>query len=183
RAPAFDDNAVGILVSDREGGRHLEAFLRIELALADDLSWAVVIHAQCPLGDIEMVRAPVGHLAAGIIPEETEVVMDTLLVVRPGRSGSEPHVVIELRRGRAVRHGWILSPIHAHQADEHALDFTDATVADVFRRLEELGFGTLLAAALHDAFGLARGPHQRLAFLDEERQRLLAINILARQAG
>ena len=50
-------------------------------------------------------------------------------------------------------------------------------------RLEELGLGTLLAAALHDAPGLARRLDQRLALLDEEREGLLTIHILARQAG
>ncbi len=109
--------------------------------------------------------------------------MDPVFVVGPGRSRAKPHVVVEFRGRLTVGHERIGGPVHAHQTDQDALDFADATVADVFRRLEELGFGTLLAAALDDAIGCARRLHQRLAFLDEQRERFLAINILARQTG
>src|SRR5207249_5019018 len=103
-----------------------------------------------------MVRAPVGHLAAGIIPEKAEVVMDTMFVIGPGRSRAKPHIVVKLSGRLAVGHERIRGPVHSHQTDQDALDSSDATVADVFRRLEELGFGTLLAAALDDAIGFAR---------------------------
>src|SRR5688572_10995154 len=107
-----------------------------------------------------MVRAPVGHLAAGIIPKETKEVMDALFVVGPVGSGTEPHLVIQFRRRGAVLSERILRPIHPYQSDEHALDFADTSIAHVFRGLKKLRFGALLAAALHDAFGLARRLHE-----------------------
>src|SRR5262245_61009411 len=53
-----DFDAAGVEVAD--AGRRLGIFRR------DDLGRAGLIHAQPPLRDVEMVRAPVGHHAAGV---------------------------------------------------------------------------------------------------------------------
>ena len=70
--------------------RHLDPAVLVELRLRLDRDRAAVVHAQAPLGDVEVMGAEVGHLAAGVVPEEAEVVVDPLLVVRRlGRGPSQ----------------------------------------------------------------------------------------------
>ena len=59
-------------------------------------------HPHRPVGDVDHVRAPVGHQAAGIVVEPAEVEVEAVPVERPLRRGAEPHVVIDRRRRLAV---------------------------------------------------------------------------------
>src|SRR5260221_14210060 len=51
--------------------------------LALDLHRTAFIHGERPLSDVEVMGSPVGHLAAGVIPEKAEQIMHTILVVTP----------------------------------------------------------------------------------------------------
>ena len=62
---------------------------------------ARLVHAEAPLGDVEVVGAEVGHLAAGVVPEEAEEVVDALRVVRPLGAGPSQS------RSRARRGGGV----------------------------------------------------------------------------
>ena len=64
---------------------------------------AAVVHVEGPLGDVEVVGAEVRHLAAGVVPEEAEVVVNAQLVVRTLRSGAEPEVVVEFGGRGGIR--------------------------------------------------------------------------------
>ena len=51
--------------------------------------------AHAPLGDVGMVAAPVGDLAAGVVEDRAEVDVATAGGVGGGGGGAEPHIVVE----------------------------------------------------------------------------------------
>src|SRR5262245_55409627 len=52
---------------DAVGVDVLDAALGLRIIGRDDLDWPGAIHAKAPLSDIEMMSAPVGHHAAGVL--------------------------------------------------------------------------------------------------------------------
>ena len=58
---------------------------------------------EAPLGDVVVVRAPVGHLAAGVLVPPAELVMAALLDVGHVGGRALPEVPVELLRGPARR--------------------------------------------------------------------------------
>ena len=185
-AAALDHGTAAVFEGDLERLRSFEELFGVVRCRALDFDRAAVIHAQSPLDDVEVMGAPVGHLSPGVIPEKAEQVVDAVLVVGPQRGRAEPHIVIEFRRGLAVRNVGriaLLFPVYAGETDFDRLDLAEAARADVFAGLQELGGGPLLASGLQDAFAAAHGLHERLAFSDEKRERLLAIHVLAGFAG
>src|SRR6516162_11613736 len=107
--------------------------------------------------------------------------MDTILVVRPIGRWAEPKIIIQLRRWLAIGNtvGLAFSaPVHAGQADFHRPYLAQTTGPDVFASSAEFCVGALLAAGLENALVFAHSRNQCLAFRNEERLGLLAINIL-----
>ena len=66
------------------------------------------------------------------------------------------------------------------QPDVDVLELSDASVADQLAREPEVFVAPLLAAGLENALRVAHGLHEALALVNRQRQRLLAVNILAR---
>ena len=64
---------------------------------ARNLHRAAAVGADTPLGDVVVMRAPVGHLAAGIIGEPAELVMAPVGAIVRIRRRAEPEVPIQLR--------------------------------------------------------------------------------------
>ena len=60
---AEDRDAVGVFVGDGEAVGGLEAFLLIEVPGGADLDRPAGVHAKTPLRNVQMMRAPVGHLS------------------------------------------------------------------------------------------------------------------------
>src|SRR5262249_27013385 len=56
---------------------------------------ATVVHSQSPLADVEVMRAPVGHLATGKVPISHPAAHIRGIVWTPRRR-SKPHVVVEI---------------------------------------------------------------------------------------
>ena len=54
--------------------------------------------------DVDEVDAPVGHQTTRVVPEPAEIEMESVRVKLPLRCRSQPHVVIDARWCRAVRH-------------------------------------------------------------------------------
>ena len=133
--------------------------------------------------DVDLVRAEVGHLAAGVIPEPAEMVDAALRVVRPRGRRAEPHVVVEIARrggvgGRAeARHDVAVGG----RADAH--DLADVAGLQQLARVLVVQAGALLRAHLHDAVVAARHVGHPAAFPDENGERLLDVDVLAGGAG
>src|SRR5262249_60102210 len=89
-------DAVGVNVADTVS--------RLGALGRDDLDRAGLVHAEGPLGDVEVVSAPVGHHAAGVFAVEApvrEVTVDParaeVRVVGPLRRRAEPAAPVEAR--------------------------------------------------------------------------------------
>src|SRR5690242_6691479 len=105
---------VGVLVVHFAPLGHFESLLRVVFRLAPNAHRSALIHPQPPLGNIEVVSAPIGHLTAGVVPEKTEVVMNTLRFVDMVRSRPQPEVIVEFRRhGLRFRDWLLLTKLHA----------------------------------------------------------------------
>src|SRR5262249_52125912 len=88
------------------GGEVVERFLHVRrlAAVIDFVASAEArdgpggFRVQGPTRDVEVVRAPVGHLTAGIVPEPPEVVMATEWIVGDIWRRPQPHVPVEFFR-------------------------------------------------------------------------------------
>src|SRR5438045_972777 len=76
----------------------------------EDLHWAAVVHAQTPLSDVEMMRAPIGHHAAPILAVIAPI-WEMLVhagraqfgVIGPQRGWPQPRIPVQ---SRLLRLGW-----------------------------------------------------------------------------
>ena len=187
-AAARDDHpqAVGVerLEAERGGGVPEDAVARV-FRLALHLDGAGSLGAHAPVGHVHEVRAPVGHLPARVVVDPAEGPVAALVGVgRPGR-GAEPAVVVEaLGHGhRLLAHAVAGVPVAAGQADADGREPADAAVADQLARVAARAARAPLAAALEDAAVAVHGADHRLAVGDRERERLLAVDVLARFRG
>src|SRR6266404_2773151 len=140
-AAALNDRAGDVCKTDIKLLRSFIEVLFIVNRRARYLYRTAVIHAERPLSYVEVMRSPVGHLAARVIPEEAEKIVHTVLVVRAQRCRAQPHIVIEFRRWLAVRHAGRLAfllPVDTRKANFDGFDFSDAAGENVFAGLEEL---------------------------------------------
>ena len=100
-AAAFQHDRTAIRERHRamEIGGHVIVILpRVEFADSFDLHRAGVFQAQSPHGDIRVVHAPIGHLAAGVFQPVTKKVVRPLLDVGHLGRLPEPHVPVQVRR-------------------------------------------------------------------------------------
>src|SRR5712691_7340542 len=124
-----------------------------------------------------MVRAPVGHHAAGILVPVAEGAVRPLRDVFRLRGGAEPHVPVE-----ALGHGPDLERPAARSVRDarlHPPDLAEPAIADQLAGQAEPGVGSLLAADLEDPPGLMMDADQLPALLDKQGERLLAVDVLA----
>ena len=78
-------------------GRIAALELDREHALDDlDRCRARVLHADGPLADVDVVGAPVGHLAAGVLVPPAEVAVAAMLAIVDLRRLAQPHVPVQL---------------------------------------------------------------------------------------
>ena len=164
-AAAFHDRAVGIFESDVKFFRSFVEFLLVINCRALGFDRTGIIGAESPLSDVHVMGPPIGHLASGVVPEKAEEIMHAVLVVGPLRRGPKPHIVIQFRRGLAIRHTArsLLDPIRPRQTDFDSLDFAKAARPDVLARFPKVLVRTLLTSGLEDALVMTHGLSQRLA--------------------
>ena len=139
--------------------------------------------AQIPLHNVDIVRAQVGHLAAGVIPEPAEMVQRAMRIVGTLGRGAQPHVVIEIRRRRAIRRVAESGHHIAVGAHVRAQQLAEIARLHQFAGLLIMRSGALLGAHLHDALVAARGVGHPAAFFHEQGERLFDVDIFARRAG
>lgn len=141
-----------------------------------------IVHAEAPLGDIEMVGAKVGHLSAGVVPEEAEVVVDPFGVVRALGSGPEPKVIVELGGSGRIgnrRSGKIdIGNSHFDGGNFAQGPATSQGAGDV-----EVFARALLAACLDDPLVFAGGVDDGPTLFDGEGEGLFAVDMLAGFTG
>src|SRR5207249_1535002 len=106
-AVAIRAGVLGVGVGDREVRVGVVAVGLVDRlgALGVDADRAAAVHAEAPLGDVVVVGAPVGHLAAGILVPPAELVVAALLDVVDRGGLAEPEVPVEPlgHRGRRER--------------------------------------------------------------------------------
>jgi len=139
-----------------------------------------------PLGDVGMVAAPIGDLAARIVENPSKVHVAAAGGVWSLRGGPEPHVVVEARgNGFGILTMAGLAEVRgaAGETAQHGVEFAETAVANQFAGLTEAGIGTLLRAGLEDALVILNGVDHGAALADGQRQGLLAVNILAGAGG
>ena len=111
RAPC----AEGVVVDDRAVFKNefhaelaaaaVQRIARIRLFGADDLHRAGLVQIKAPLGDVQMMRAPVAVVARAVVVVETpehrielvDAARRALVRIRRPRGGAEPHVPIDVR--------------------------------------------------------------------------------------
>src|SRR5690606_12179222 len=99
-----------------------------------------------PVSDVVMVRAPIGHRAAGVFIPEAERAVAALFHVADGRSLAQPVIPIEtLGRGRRLEGAIAQAGGQPHLG---LLQFTEAAVAHEFASETETLHGALLRAGL-----------------------------------
>ncbi len=161
-------NAVGPGVANVERGWRIVDALGRGPAGALDLDRAGVVGAVAPLGDVDVVDAPIPADAAqavvgDVVPDRVALLLGPrpapLIGVRGPWRGPQPEVVVQVfrdRLSRLVGEGKVVR--HAHQDRVQA---ADAAVADQFTAKPEIPAGTLLRSPLEDrtvpTAGLAEG--------------------------
>src|SRR5262249_13003527 len=146
---------------------------------ADAYDGAQFVQAQNPVDDVERVHAPVGYLAAGVIPEPAEVVDSAVEIVAPLRSGAEPQVPIQFRRRVRVRRVAESGRDVADRFRANRHDWADVPLADQIAGPLIMLARALLRAYLHDALVLLRDIDHPTPFTHKECERLFDVHVLA----
>ena len=97
------------------------------------------------------------------------------------RRGSEPAVVVEVRRDRTLVEDLGLRKFTQHRADPG--DVTDPAIAHHGCSFAKSGIGTLLGSGLQHPATSPCGFNQLPSLADRQGERFFAIDILARQQG
>src|SRR5262249_42303235 len=92
-----------------------------------------------------------------------------------------PEVPVQLLRHRRLGERSAVQPRGQDRLDPGEL--ADPAVADQLAGLPEARVAALLAAGLEDALGVAPRRDEALALVDRQRERLLAVDVLARLEG
>ena len=180
----------------------VDRVLRVRRVGADDLHRAGLVEAEGPLGDVEVVGAPVAVVAGAEVvveaPEHRVEGVDAarraLVGVGRPRRGAEPHVPVHVGvrgalglgvvdvgeeavglRGAAEERG--VGALAVVAVD--VLHVADEAVADDHAGRAELAARALPGAGLEDALVLLLGLHDELRLLDAVGEGLLAIDVLA----
>ena len=119
----IENDAVVIRVFDVRGVGCFVPAIRIEGRRAFRTDGATFIHAESPLGDVQMVGTKVGLLTATVIPEEAEQVVHPVFVVETLWCRSQPAVKIKaLGRGTVGnRFAGACDPVGAGQRHVHGM--------------------------------------------------------------
>jgi hypothetical protein len=142
-------HAIRVDVGDLVRDRRVEKPRGRERSLAIDVDWPRAVHAEPPLRDVIVVRAPVRQVAAGVVVEPAEVPDEAMLVEWGTLRRAEVHVPVEARRrvGVGIPAAGRIPPDRG--AD--LLDFSDPAVAHELAGVTELVVRSLLAARLENA--------------------------------
>ena len=183
-----DAVAAGVAKFDAGGVANYDAGRNAGFSGRDDFGGTRFIESEAPLGDVEVVSAPVGDAATAVfavVAPVWEVVVNAARtengVVGAFGCGAEPEVPVEA--GFKWFFGEIAELAGAADADIDILDFADAAVADEFAGGAEFAGGTLHGAELKDALIAANGVNHGAAFRDGVSHGLLTVDIFPGVGG
>ena len=131
-----------------------------------------------PVDNVQMMRAEIRDLPAGIIQKEAELVVAALYMIWRGGCGPQPEVVVEFRRHGHRLPRRLAELVVLRNLDFNPLHVAQKTVSHEFASLAELRGGTLLAASLQDAARLFDDLADLPPFGHKQRKRLLQIDVL-----
>src|SRR5207244_2788015 len=96
-----------------------------------NLDWPAFVHSQAPLGDVEVMRAPVAHHPTGVVTDEAPAAgigaAGALEVVGRPWGGTEPAIPIQTGRDRLL--GQKCPVGGAADVDVDAFELADALVS------------------------------------------------------
>ena len=159
-----------------------EAFLAVR-GLALHLKRLGAKLRAAPIGDVQVMHAPVRDEAGAVIPDQVPIRPgNAARIVRLGGRRSAPHLPIEtvrhrLRLQRPLVAGAVLA---AGSGDFDGVDLAQVAMADQFAGLLELALGPLPSPGLKHPFGPADRIPDLPPFIDRYPQRLLAVHVLPR---
>ena len=133
--------------------------------------------ADGPIGDVVVVRTPVGHRAAGILIPKAKRPVAALDDVVGARRLALPEIPVEPRRNRRL--GKRPAAQSSRQPYGGFLEFSDAAVAHELAGEAETLRAALLRAGLQDDLVFAHGADHLPALVDRQRERLFGIHVLA----
>ena len=152
-----------------------------------------ILQIKRPCRDVNVMSAPVGHFAAGVLIPPTEFIMAagvTVLAVGVSesilrhRSLAEPHVPVE-----SLRHidhiNRLFASWCAADGDSDGAEFTDATFTnqcDSSQKIQ-IHFTALLRSDLENTTCLVKHFANHLAFVDGQSEWLFAVHVLAGSHG
>src|SRR5688572_3639578 len=113
------------------------------------------------------MRAEIGHLPAGVIPEPAEMVERAVWVVSPPRRRAEPHFVIQIGRRILIRRIAKARRDVAEKVALHGNELPQPSAANELARPLIMRAGALLRSHLHDGFVAARRVHHPAALANE----------------
>ncbi|OPZ67593.1 MAG: hypothetical protein BWY83_02570 [bacterium ADurb.Bin478] len=187
-----DDITFKISGHQRAGRIAIGEIFELFLIRWNDLHRPAVIHAQSPLSDVEMMGAPVGHAAAGVIV----IITPTGKAVKTdgrrqnsieGTVGgwAQPEIPIQLRRnffsGQIAIDRMIFKS--SGHADAHVFNLADVAVLHQFAGMPKTVIGPLHASGLKHPSPAARLINHLSRLADGKGQRFFTIDVLAQAHG
>ena len=147
---------------------HIIAVLDIrECRRSFDIDGTGFLHAGSPLGDINMMRAPVGHLPPRILIPPAERVMTAFLDI--GDFGCLPLPQIPVQDGRNRLSFERASSFVFTESDRHFLQITNPAILDHFNGLTKTVIASLPGTDLNDGLGLSNDLVDDFSFIDCQR--------------
>ena len=185
RAKEMHAESVFVFQGDAAGIDQFRAAFGVGIGGRNHFHRAAVVHAQAPLGDVQVVCAPIAHHAAAILLEIAPIGKKPIAaaartqhgVVAAQRRRAAPQVPIQSRLQGFLRQ--IARPAGIAEAALHVLNRADDAVAHQFARHAKFMHGTLHGAGLQDALVPLDGFDDFHGLVNVVRQRLLAIDVLA----
>ena len=151
----------------------------------DDLDRAGAVHAEPPLGDVEVVGPPVGHQSAGGVahaaPATAVIAANPFAVVGMPGAGAKPTIPVN-----SLRHGFrreLFVRTGTTDADVDLLDVANVAVAYQFAGETEIPGRALLTAGLKDPAVSPSGVDHLTAFANGQAERFFAIDVFAGPHG
>ena len=153
-----------------------------------DFDGAGAIHAETPLGDVDVVGAPVGdHAAAELpcLPPVGEIGVEAARAEKRavGDEWARAAPAIPVEAGLHFGGGLGVGRGGIAEGDVDGVDAAEDAVADEFAGDAEFFGGALLRAGLENAFGLAGLLHELDSFVNVMGERLLAVDVFASAHG
>ena len=127
------------------------------------------------------MRTVIAQLSVAPVPKPVPIVVDDVLSIRSPRSGTLPHLVVEVIRRHTIGLG-ADGPADTAKESPSEINFANHTRMQLLHRLAISCAAATLIAHLHTALVLVGRLDHPLSFLRIVRRRFFHIDVLARFA-